>query len=196
MSTAAFRLACPQLCRTSRYPPALAQNTLFRTIGLRRNSALTNILGDGPAPAVQVKSAGEMGIELADGLILRGACIFLAGRVFLWDVPTPNERWSNVGLEHFEVFDIVIPKPGMGSADDQTHNTHTISVCLELLLVGTGRSAMLPPPQFRDHLSKIGVQIDVMDTRNACSTYNLLAEEGRRVAAALLPIQPTQWERK
>ena len=29
--------------------------------------------------------------------------------------------------------------------------------------------------------------------KNACSTYNLLAEEGRRVAAALLPIVPKKW---
>ena len=30
--------------------------------------------------------------------------------------------------------------------------------------------------------------------RNACSTYNLLAEEGRRVAAALLPPTPQAWK--
>ncbi|QRV87933.1 NADH dehydrogenase [Ceratobasidium sp. AG-Ba] len=182
MSTTVSRLRRPlvsRLYRDSVLRPTsnLSQRRLFRTSDSRSDSALTNILGDGPAPAVQVKSAGEKGIELADGLILRGPCIFIAGRVFLWDVPTPNERWSNIGLEHFEVFDVVIPKP-------------------ELLLVGTGRSAALPPPKFRDYLSKIGVQTDIMDTRNACSTYNLLAEEGRRVAAALLPILPTQWERK
>jgi hypothetical protein len=28
---------------------------------------------------------------------------------------------------------------------------------------------------------------------NACTTYNLLSEEGRRVAAALLPLQHRQW---
>ncbi|CAE6427772.1 unnamed protein product [Rhizoctonia solani] len=161
-----------------RGPSASFQGTRFlHTTTLRRNSALTNILGDGPAPAVQVKSAGETGIELADGLILPGACIFLAGRVFLWDVPTPNDRWSNWKLEHFEIFDVIVPKP-------------------ELLLLGTGKSAMLLPPKFREYLSKAGVQIDTMDTRNACSTYNLLAEEGRRVAAALLPIHPRSWERK
>ncbi|KAL5636662.1 hypothetical protein ACGC1H_000577 [Rhizoctonia solani] len=161
-----------------RGPSASLQGArLLHTTTPRQNSSLTNILGDGPAPAVQVKSAGETGIELVDGLILPGACIFLAGRVFLWDVPTPNDRWTNWGLEHFEVFDVVVPKP-------------------ELLLLGTGKSAMLPPPRFREYLSRSGVQIDIMDTRNACSTYNLLAEEGRRVAAALLPIQPRTWERK
>jgi NADH dehydrogenase [ubiquinone] 1 alpha subcomplex assembly factor 3 len=98
------------------------------------------------------------------GLVLPGACIFLAGRVFLWDIPTPNERWSNVGLEHFEVFDVVIPKPGAGSFDSRYHEADMFSPWPELLLIGTGKSAMLPPPKFRDYLGKIGVQVDIMDT--------------------------------
>ncbi|KAI1796083.1 hypothetical protein LXA43DRAFT_988267 [Ganoderma leucocontextum] len=49
------------------------------------------------------------------------------------------------------------------------------------------------PPALRQYLNKIGVQVDIMNTRNACSTYNLLAEEGRRVAAALLPLTPQRW---
>ncbi|KAF8605247.1 DUF498-domain-containing protein [Ceratobasidium sp. AG-I] len=180
MSTTTLRLArsfAPCLAQVSKPSTPVLGTRLLHNTAPKSNTVLTNMLGDGPAPAVQVKSAGEKGIELADGLIIPGACIFLAGRVFLWDIPTPNERWSNVGLEHFEVFDVVIPKP-------------------ELLLLGTGKSAMLPPPKFRDYLGKIGVQVDIMDTRNACSTYNLLAEEGRRVAAALLPVQPKTWEKK
>ena len=61
----------------------------------------------GAAPAVQVKRITSEGIELADGLILPSACIFLNGKTFLWDVP--REGWSE---EHFEVFDVVVPKPG------------------------------------------------------------------------------------
>jgi uncharacterized protein len=72
----------------------------------------------------------------------------------------------------------------------------------------------LPPPSIRGYLKEMGIQLDIMDTvrsttytlrmsadlsdssyfqRNACSTYNLLAEEGRRVAAALLPYTPRPW---
>lgn len=40
----------------------------LHTTHSRTNTVLTNILGDGPAPAVQVKSTGEHGIELADGV--------------------------------------------------------------------------------------------------------------------------------
>ncbi|KAF9777415.1 NADH dehydrogenase 1 alpha subcomplex assembly factor 3 [Thelephora terrestris] len=113
---------------------------------LRYPAGLENILGGGPAPPVQVKSLGEKGIELANGLVIPSACIFLDGQVFLWNVP---------------------PKPNSP--------------------LGTGKHAAPLPRTLRNHLNQAGIQVDVMDTWNACSTYNLLAEEGRRVAAALLP---------
>ena len=59
---------------------------------------------------------------------------------------------------------------------------------VEFLLLGTGPK-MVPPPVFlrallRDH----GLGLEVMDTPNACRTYNHLASEGRHFAAALLPV--------
>jgi NADH dehydrogenase [ubiquinone] 1 alpha subcomplex assembly factor 3 len=76
-----------------------------------------------------------------------------------------------------EVFEVVVPRP-------------------EILLLGTGKSIALPPPFFRTYLNGLGIQLDTMDTRNACSTYNLLAEEGRRVAAALIPYHPRKLAKK
>ncbi|CAJ0764578.1 4884_t:CDS:2 [Entrophospora sp. SA101] len=40
-------------------------------------------------------------------------------------------------------------------------------------------------------IPKPGMQLDAMDSDNAASTFNVLTEEGRNVAAALLPIYPT-----
>lgn len=58
----------------------------------------------------------------------------------------------------------------------------------ETILIGTGpRFTMLAKPA-RDALRAAGVRFDVMDTGAACRTYNVLAAEGRRVAAALLPV--------
>lgn len=70
----------------------------------------SNILADSPTPAVQVKTITNEGIELADGLILPGASIFLDGKVFLWEVP--ETRWEGWDKKHFEIFDVVVPKPG------------------------------------------------------------------------------------
>lgn len=57
----------------------------------------------------------------------------------------------------------------------------------EILLFGTGSSIAFPPPSFKQYLNSLGIQVDVMDSRNACATYNLLASEGRRIAAAVVP---------
>lgn len=76
----------------------------------RTPSAFTNILASDSPPPVQVSSITPAGILLADGLILPSACIFLEGKVFLWDVP--ENLWEGWTKEHFEIFEAVVPKPG------------------------------------------------------------------------------------
>jgi len=77
---------------------------------LRYPAGLENILGGGPTPPVQVRSIGEDGIQLADGLVIPSACIFMDGQVFLWNVPA--KPWKDWTKEHFRIFDVVVPKPG------------------------------------------------------------------------------------
>jgi NADH dehydrogenase [ubiquinone] 1 alpha subcomplex assembly factor 3 len=77
---------------------------------LRYPAGLENILGGGSAPPVQVESISEEGIQLADGLVIPSACIFLDGQVFLWNVPP--KPWRDWTKEHFRIFDVVVPKPG------------------------------------------------------------------------------------
>ncbi|KAJ7862597.1 hypothetical protein B0H14DRAFT_3444548 [Mycena olivaceomarginata] len=52
-----------------------------------------------------------------------------------------------------------------------------------------------PLPLVRVYLAGLGIQVEVMSTHNTCLTYNLLAEEGRRVTVALVPETPAQWEK-
>lgn len=77
---------------------------------IRQNTTLNNILAGGPAPTVQIKTITSEGIQLADGMIIPSACIFLEGKTFLWDVPTT--LWDGWKSEHFDIFDTVVPKPG------------------------------------------------------------------------------------
>jgi uncharacterized protein len=56
----------------------------------------------------------------------------------------------------------------------------------ELVLLGTGDVLRFPDPQLLANLTRAGIGAEVMDTRAACRTYNILAEEGRNVAAALI----------
>jgi uncharacterized protein len=56
----------------------------------------------------------------------------------------------------------------------------------ELVLLGTGDVLRFPDPRLLVSLTQAGIGAEVMDTRAACRTYNILAEEGRNVAAALI----------
>lgn len=58
----------------------------------------------------------------------------------------------------------------------------------EFVLIGCGPQFGLLPKVARQALSEAGIRFDVMDTGAACRTYNVLVAEGRRVAAALLPV--------
>lgn len=56
------------------------------------------------------------------------------------------------------------------------------------LLLGTGPEQFFPSRQLKQELRAQGLVVEAMNTGAACRTYNVLMAEGRRVAAALLPV--------
>ena len=62
----------------------------------------------------------------------------------------------------------------------------------EVLLIGTGLNQHFLPPQTTQSLLKLGIGVEAMSTQAAARTYNILMAEGRRVVAALLPLEPSQ----
>ena len=56
----------------------------------------------------------------------------------------------------------------------------------EIVLLGTGRRHRFPAPALLADLIMHDIGLEVMDSQAACRTYNILAAEGRRVAAALI----------
>jgi uncharacterized protein len=56
----------------------------------------------------------------------------------------------------------------------------------EVILLGTGSRQEFPDADTLAPVYRAGVGIEVMDTRAACRTYNVLVQEGRKVAAALM----------
>ena len=56
----------------------------------------------------------------------------------------------------------------------------------EVALLGTGASLRFPHPRLTRPLIDAGIGLEVMDTPAACRTFNILAAEGRRVAAGVL----------
>ncbi len=59
---------------------------------------------------------------------------------------------------------------------------------LDVVLLGSGAKGEFFPPALRAALKNRGLVVETMDTGAACRTYNVLMAEGRRVAAALLPV--------
>lgn len=56
----------------------------------------------------------------------------------------------------------------------------------EIILLGTGNQLRFPRPDLMRPLVKAQKGLEVMDLQAACRTYNILAAEGRKVAAGLL----------
>ncbi|MFN4326849.1 MAG: Mth938-like domain-containing protein [Azonexus sp.] len=56
----------------------------------------------------------------------------------------------------------------------------------EIILLGTGSRLRFPAGPLLRPFAMAGIGLDVMDLQAACRTYNILAAEGRKVAAALL----------
>ncbi|MCB6177449.1 Mth938-like domain-containing protein [Rhodobacter sp. Har01] len=92
------------------------------------------------------------------GHVLRGACLITP-----WDAGP----WG--GLE-----DIASPL--------------TLAGRIDVLLLGMGTTLAYPPKPFREALEEAGIGVEPMVSPSACRTYNVLLGEGRRIAAALLPV--------
>lgn len=59
---------------------------------------------------------------------------------------------------------------------------------VDVIFLGMGADIAHAPADLRDQLEALGVGVEVMNSPAACRTYNVLLSEGRRVAAALLPV--------
>lgn len=62
--------------------------------------------------------------------------------------------------------------------------------CIDLLIIGVGKHNLPLSPETRQHISELGMRVEMLDTRNAAAQFNLLATERgvSEVAAALIPI--------
>ncbi len=69
------------------------------------------------------------------------------------------------------------------------HFAQLAALDVELVIFGSGERLRFPKPEWQISLMQRRIGLESMDTQAACRTYNILAGEGRKVAAALL-IEP------
>ena len=113
-----------------------------------------------------VESYGEGRFRITNQLYTSPVLVF-PERTLAW----PVTRFAEASLENLE------PILAAGRASE-----------VELLLFGQGPQMQLVPPALRQSLRDAGVVVEPMDTGAACRTYNVLMADGRRVAAALIPV--------
>ena len=88
---------------------------------------------------------------------------------------------------------IVMPEamiPDWTNADPASLSANDMQVLLQLgvpiVLLGTGNRLRFPAAECLRPFMPAGIGLEVMDVQAACRTYNILAAEGRKVAAALV----------
>lgn len=65
------------------------------------------------------------------------------------------------------------------------HFDSVLATAPEIVLLGTGGRHVFPPRELTFAFARKGVGLEVMDTAAAARTFNVLANEGRRVVAVL-----------
>jgi len=76
---------------------------------------------------------------------------------------------------------------GSIAALDEAHLAPILALDPQVVIVGMPGPARWPPAAVRAHLGAQRIGLEVMEFGAACRTYNVLAQEDRRVVLALLP---------
>jgi len=104
-----------------------------------------------------------------------------------------GDGWIRVGPDEHRVNCVLTPEgvvegfaPGGFDALTDADFAALLAHQPEIVLLGTGKTQRFPHPRLSAALGAARVGLEIMDTRAACRTYNILLGEGRRVVAALL----------
>lgn len=111
-----------------------------------------------------VQGYGDGKFRIAE-VVHEGSVLVFADRTLAW----PVARFEEVGRAALD--------PLIAAATE-----------LDILVLGCGTTGRLLAPALRQALREHGIVVETMDTGAACRTYNVLAAEGRRVAAALIAV--------
>ncbi|KEH17991.1 putative NDUFAF3/Mth938 domain-containing protein [Medicago truncatula] len=122
-----------------------------------------NLIDNVPEDQLRFQGFKDTGFTV-NGVEYEGSLLCVGNLIMSWK-PT---KFSEITAESLSFFQIVRPIP-------------------EILIVGCGRNIQHVDPELRQFIRSTGMKLEAVDSRNAASTYNILNEEGRIVAAALLP---------
>jgi uncharacterized protein len=107
---------------------------------------------------------GQGGFRFA-GMSHRGSLLIVPSGIYAWPVKAPTEITDlSLALVFAEAEEI------------------------DILMIGSGRDPVALPQAVRDRCRALGIVVDLQPTGGAASSYNVLLDENRRVAAALIAV--------
>ncbi|ONK72248.1 uncharacterized protein A4U43_C04F17380 [Asparagus officinalis] len=133
---------------------------------LRRTFSLydqINLIDSVPEDQLRFQGYTDTGFTV-NGVKYEGSLLIVENKLMTW----APKRFSEITAESLSIFQVLRPIP-------------------EILIIGCGKNIELISPELRRFIRSTGMKLEAVDSRNAASTYNILNEEGRMVAAALLP---------
>ncbi|PVU87483.1 hypothetical protein BB561_006303 [Smittium simulii] len=149
----------------------IPEETINTALPPKKPSKLQNMFIADP-DSLYVKQDLADGFELGNGNIINGDLIIINNVAFEWktNIQTCVDTKSGVpsfANDMFKLFDVVSPKP-------------------EILVLGTGKKCQPLTKDSRKYLLELGIKVDCSSSRNALGLYNILLDEGRKVALAAL----------
>ncbi|XP_058085869.1 uncharacterized protein LOC131233239 [Magnolia sinica] len=122
-----------------------------------------NLIDSVPEDQLRFQGYLDTGFTV-NGVDYEGSLLIIDKLLLSWS----PKRFSEVAPDSLSMFQLLRPAP-------------------EILILGCGRYIEQVDPELRRFIRSTGMKLEVLDSRNAASTFNILNEEGRMVAAAMLP---------
>ncbi|KAK4465723.1 hypothetical protein QBC42DRAFT_260809 [Cladorrhinum samala] len=146
-----------------------------------------DVLGNTPIPATSVDICHSDGFSLNSGIHITGGsgAMLVGGEAFEW------RPWRGSGNKQKQEQMSLINEKGQWEVEESSWGVlGLVWPRPDLLILGLGPEIRPISPATRQAISKLGIRVEILDTRNAASQYNLLATERgvENVAAALVPI--------
>ena len=142
----------------------------FNTKALSRRVPELDLYTDIDSPRNVIQGYSANGIQV-NNITYLGSQLIFPDLTLLWDV----EKIEDITKESLNFVIHAEPK-------------------VDTLLIGTGKTFVNLDEEIVDWLYSYGVTADVMSTAHACQTFNVLNQEDRRIAAAVLPMETTHRE--
>jgi NADH dehydrogenase [ubiquinone] 1 alpha subcomplex assembly factor 3 len=147
----------------------------------------------GQSNSIKIQSVTNHGFKI-DDKIIHGPLVVLKNDLYKWKVPQYGILDSTDTLQSVGTNATV---DGFNNPSSPFHSWKPEMFSLfiknkpELILIGSGTSISFLPPKIKQYLLGCGIQVEVLNSKIACSTFNVLNAEGRDVALAAIPIVPT-----